>query len=201
MDFAAANLTAGQLNAVVKKLGGEAGVQRFLRGELTVVETRSREFPVWKTVRLGVHKTAEEYRKALKATRFGAGDLRANSFLAEAAFSCAAEEIDVNLVAVSVADLGFREGARYSQICNRAHETGLDLCPAEVGPALLVAYRDQPHGERLIIAMKPIGGSGGDFDEFDVEFGGSGLSLRGYCGPKDRFWDSERRFVFAQRKP
>ena len=57
MDFASANLTAGQLNAVVKKLGGDAGVQRFLRGELRVVETQKREFPIWKTVRLGVHKT------------------------------------------------------------------------------------------------------------------------------------------------
>ena len=126
--------------------------------------------------------------------------MRSNSFLAEAAFACAAEETDVNLVAVSVADLGYREGARYSQICAKAQEMGLDLCPAEVGPALLLASKDQQHGERLIIAMKPIGGSGGDFDEFDVEFGGSGLSLRGYCGPKDRFWDSERRFVFVQRK-
>jgi len=38
MDFASKNLTAGQLNAIVKKLGGEEGALRFLRDELTVSE-------------------------------------------------------------------------------------------------------------------------------------------------------------------
>ncbi len=34
--FASASLTAGQLNAIVKKLGGVTNALRFLRGELTV---------------------------------------------------------------------------------------------------------------------------------------------------------------------
>lgn len=34
--FASANLTAGQLNAIVKKLGGEQGALRLLRGELVI---------------------------------------------------------------------------------------------------------------------------------------------------------------------
>ena len=36
--FASAGLTAGQLNAIVKKLGGHDSALRFLRGELTVSE-------------------------------------------------------------------------------------------------------------------------------------------------------------------
>ena len=36
--FAAANLTLGQMNALVKKLGGEDVVRRLLHGELTVCE-------------------------------------------------------------------------------------------------------------------------------------------------------------------
>lgn len=36
MDFASQNLTAGQLNAIVKNLGGEEGALKFLRGELVV---------------------------------------------------------------------------------------------------------------------------------------------------------------------
>ena len=35
-EFASAGLTAGQLNAIVKMLGGEEGALRFLRGELVV---------------------------------------------------------------------------------------------------------------------------------------------------------------------
>ena len=37
-EFASASLTAGQLNAIVNKLGGEDMALRFLRGELTVSE-------------------------------------------------------------------------------------------------------------------------------------------------------------------
>jgi hypothetical protein len=36
MDFASQNLTAGQLNAIVKNLGGEECALKFLRGELVV---------------------------------------------------------------------------------------------------------------------------------------------------------------------
>lgn len=38
--FAMADLTAGQLNAMVKKHGGGKGVGRFLRGETIVIETK-----------------------------------------------------------------------------------------------------------------------------------------------------------------
>ena len=37
-EFAMADLTGGQLNAIVKKLGGHDGAMRFLRDELAVVE-------------------------------------------------------------------------------------------------------------------------------------------------------------------
>lgn len=37
-QFASADLTAGQLNAIVKKLGGHEGALKFLRGELSVFE-------------------------------------------------------------------------------------------------------------------------------------------------------------------
>lgn len=37
-EFASADLTAGQLNAIVKKLGGRDGAIKFLQGKLTVSE-------------------------------------------------------------------------------------------------------------------------------------------------------------------
>jgi hypothetical protein len=199
MDFASANLTVGQLNAIVKKLGGEAGVQRLLRGEVTVVETPPREFPIWKTVRLGVYKTADEYRKALQAGEHRCGEWVTNLF-GKPACHCASEETDVDLVVLSVDDLGFKEGALYSQICEKAQAMGLDLCPAEVGPALRLAYENQPRGERLIIATKPFADSDDELDLFVMEVsGGGGLWLRGDCGPSDRYWEPDRRFVFMRR--
>jgi hypothetical protein len=37
-EFASADLTAGQLNAIVKKLGGHDGAIKFLQGKLSVSE-------------------------------------------------------------------------------------------------------------------------------------------------------------------
>ncbi len=200
MDFASANLTAGQLDAIVRKLGGEAGVQRFLRGELTVVETRPREFPVWKTIRLGVHKTADAYRKALEVSKYRCGEWVTDLF-DKPACHCAEQETDVDLVVLSVDDLGFKQGALYSQICEKALAAGLELCPPEVGPALRLAYENQPRGERLIIATKPFADSGDELDLVAMEVsGGGGLWLRGDCGPSDRYWEPDRRFVFVRRR-
>ncbi|HPL93303.1 MAG TPA: hypothetical protein PLB38_03415 [bacterium] len=41
-EFAAAKLTLGQLNAIVKKLGGHEGALRFLRDEIRIVEPDKR---------------------------------------------------------------------------------------------------------------------------------------------------------------
>ena len=65
-DFVSQNLTAGQLNAIVKNLGGEEAALRFLRGELVVQE---REFPFHVTGELMIQipalarPTLEELRK------------------------------------------------------------------------------------------------------------------------------------------
>ena len=40
-EFASANLTAGQLNAIVKKLGGYDGALRFLRDEISLRDEAS----------------------------------------------------------------------------------------------------------------------------------------------------------------
>ena len=42
-EFASASFTAGQLNAIVKKLGGKEGAMAFLRGE-TAVATKNNVF-------------------------------------------------------------------------------------------------------------------------------------------------------------
>jgi hypothetical protein len=109
----------------------------------------------WKTIKLGVHKTAGEYLQALKRVRYHISDW-VNDILGEAEFTCATKETDVDLVVLSVAELGFKDGAKHSEICVRALKMGLLLCPVEVGPALRLTYKDQPRGEWLIIAMNPI---------------------------------------------
>ena len=106
-------------------------------------------FPVWKTIKLGTGlKTADDFRQALKASGFEIGNW-ANDILGKPAFTAAAKETEVELVRVSVAERGFKNGATRKDIYQRAQELGLELCPNEVGPQLRLQYKDQPYNEWL----------------------------------------------------
>ena len=192
-------LTLGQTEAIVNKLGGMEGVQRFLSGEL-VVQMATKVWTTWRTLKLGSHKDVAAYKKALTKLGNKISD-RANDILGKSACTVSPEETDVDLVVASVAELGFKDGATYGEICTRGQELGLDLCPAEVGPALREAYQDQPNGEWLIIAMEAITDSNGYLRVFGVERSGVGeLWLISSSGPPGLRWNASNRFVFVRRK-
>ena len=197
MDFASANLSVGQLNALVKALGGEKNVMAILRGELIADVKPSNAFSTWKTLRLGVNKTADAYREALKAARRPVPDW-VSDILGNPAFVCAREETTLELLAPSVAELGFKDGATDSEARGKAFQMGLQLCPIETIPALCLAEEVRTRVERVIIAIEAITEAGGELDGLDVELGREGLALRGHCSPADRFRDADCRFVFAR---
>jgi len=191
------NWTLGQVEAVFNKLGGDDGVRRFLAGELVVKETE-RQLKVWKTIKLGTDfRTADDFRKALKGNGFNIGDW-ANDILGKPAFMVATEETEVDLVKVTVAELGFKKGARRNQIYERARDLGLELCPPEVGPQLRLQYQDQPNGEWILVAMEPIVDSVGDPELFSVERDDSGLWLYSYWRNPVHFWNADRQWVFCR---
>ena len=106
----------------------------------------------------------------------------------------------MNLIRLTVADLGFPNGATTKQIFDRAIELGLDFCPLEVGPYYRLQYTDQPMGELVRIGMKPITGSDGGGRVFIVVRLDDGLWLSGrWTSPGDR-WDAGYQFVFSLRK-
>ncbi len=191
-------LNLGQIEAVVNKLGGMDGVQRLLSGEL-VVKMAERSFTtVWKTITLGAHQSPAEYRQALKASGCRIGDY-ADQILDKVKVS--ETETHVDLVVKTVAELDFKNGARRDAIYARAEELGLELCPAEVGPALRLAYQDQPYGEWLRIAMEPISASDSNLLVFGVVHDGDGRWLDGNYGIPGSFWRAGSRWVFvASRK-
>ena len=111
-------------------------------------------------------------------------------------FKVVGEHRDAELVEVSVRALGFEEWTRYKDICKRAEELGLELCPAEVGPQLRLQYKDQPTGEWLNVAMNAINGSDGNPNMFDVNRNDDGLWLDSDDGRPAYEWNPEYRFVF-----
>ena len=188
-------LNLGQMEAVVNKLGGMEGVRRFLSGELLVKELEH-QFKIWKTIKLGSSfKTADDFRKSLKDNGFNISDW-ANDILGKPNFTVATEETEVDLVKVTVAELGFKKGARREQIYDRAKEFGLELCPPEVGPQLRLQYQDQPNGEWVFIGMEPITDSDGGLHVFSVERDDSELWLYSYWGYPSYVWYPDGQWVF-----
>jgi hypothetical protein len=169
-----------------------------LRKFLGLPPINAKDFPTWKTVKLGAYETAEFYRRALKANEFKVSDW-ANDILDKPDFTVSREEKEVELVRLSVAELGFKKGATLSDIYSKADKLGLDPCDAEVGPALRLAYKDQPKSEWVVVAMKPIAGSYGYLYVFDVVRGGNELWLGTYHGGADDFCYADDLFVFVRR--
>ena len=194
----------GLLIDIVNKMMSNDGenfyreLAKFVRNWKSLVETKVTQFPVWKTVKLGIGlTTADDFRTAIKQAGFRIGDW-ANDILGKPAFTVSEVEMELDLVNISVAELGFENGATRKEVYDRAIELGLALCPNEVGPQLRLQYKDQPRGEWFIVAMEPISDSVGDLEVFFLAHRVGGLWL--YCGnghPGFR-WVADTRFVFVR---
>ena len=183
----------GLLNDLNDKLGGDNG-DRW-RDKLANM-LREAAFPTWRKLQIGLLRSAESYRGLLADGGFKVSEY-AGQILNKTKLVRVLTELE--LVVVSVAELGFAEGATFAQIVERAQQLGLEVCPAEVGPALRSAYKDQPKGEWLRIAMKPIAGSGGGLLVFNVEHDDGGLWLSTlWFGPQCVF-NPDGRWVFVRK--
>ncbi len=157
-------------------------------------------FKTWKIIKLGTGlKTADDFRKKVMEAGMKIGYL-ANKILSNPVLTVAESVTEVELVVVSVAELGFRDGATQKDVYTRAQELGLDLCSSEVGPQLCLQYTDQPKGEWLVIAMEPITESGGHVYLFNVEHVDCERWLRANGGNPGHVWRGDRGFVFLRRK-
>jgi hypothetical protein len=157
-------------------------------------ERTTADLPIWRTVALGAQPGVVRLREALQTPPFSLGD--AASEIVGKSLGGAREV--VGLVVLSVSEIGFDEnGATLADVHARARQLGFRLCPPEVGPALRLAYRDQPVGEFLHIAMKPIVARSGEPLDFTVGNGGAGLALMGGEAAPDLVVSWTTRFVFV----
>jgi hypothetical protein len=156
------------------------------------------DIPIWKRITLGTHKGVNAIRDALDAARMRAGE-SADEILGRPAFPYSKTSSELDLVVLTAADLGFEKGSvPVVEIYRRALQSGLELCPAEVGPQLRLQYATQPVGEFLHIAMQPIATWRGDLVDLTVANGGAGLLLLGGDGSPDLKLHSSVKFVFVR---
>lgn len=165
------------------------------KSSLKPIVTEAHDFATWKTVTLGLHKSPKNYRKAIEKDGYRIGNY-AGQILNKTEVS--QTEVELDLVVVTVGKLGFKNGARRDVLYAKALELGLQLCPAEVGPALRLAYKDQPRGEWLRIGMEPITDSDGYPYVFEVDDGRAERWLLGGRGGAGRVWCAGGRWVFVR---
>jgi hypothetical protein len=171
-------------------------LKRFLRQENYWPTPDS--FPIWTTITIG-NTSLDKLSQKLKDNGMKVSDWAAD-IMKQDAFTVAEQEERIDLVNVSVAELGFDKATCYDAICARAKERGLELCPPEVGPQLRLQYLDQPLSEWIVVAMEAIRGSVNGLSVFSVGHDDGGLWLCGGYGGADDFWYPGHRFVFRARK-
>jgi hypothetical protein len=181
----------GTLRDLREKLNGGQG-EEWLRG---LKKFLRKENPwVWKTIEIGTHKNAWLLCEDLKRSGVQMGF--STNFLNKEIFSTVGNS--VNLVLVSVWDLGFHEGSQLRQIYAAAERRGWYRCSVEMGLELRRQYLNQPKLEKLIIAMDPVKDpSGAPFllylsNERGLWLGRTGGNLLGE-------WSSPTLFVFVTR--
>jgi hypothetical protein len=170
------------------------------------------ETQTWKTITVGGWKGVNVVRKAMETAPCPiviSDD--ADEVLGRPAFPFLKQSIELDLVVLSVFELGFGDrdarndvelGASVEvslrDIYARAVSLGFELCPAEVGPALRLQYLDQPLGEFLQIAMNPLARYTGDLISFSMANVGAGLLLIAGNGDLAVTVPGAVRFVFVR---
>ena len=154
-------------------------------------------WPVWRTIRIGQHKTLEAWTAVLEAVGCCIS-VWGHEILSKITFAQSAQTLE--LVVVTGGELCGDRNATVSEIFAAGLERGLHKCPAEVGPALREQYKDQPMGEWLLVAMEPIEDSVRDLRVFVVGHVVGGRWLGANRGLPDSLFDPSGRWVFLAPK-
>ncbi|MBU1202521.1 hypothetical protein KKH39_00525 [Patescibacteria group bacterium] len=156
--------------------------------------------PVLCRVKLGTGlKTSRDFyqafaEKGMKVDRVG------GAMLDQTDIEILDQPMEVNVVAPTVAELGFKDGARYPDICQRGLELGYGLCPFELGPQLRLQHYGH-WNEWLYLAMEPVKlRVSGDLVIFCIhpDAASTNFLVGKHIGSKnDEFFAGDRQIVFV----
>jgi hypothetical protein len=199
--FASADLTAGQLNAIVKKLGGHEAALKFLRGELSVSEPtrnwREEDGVIYFSV-TSDGTTGEEWIARLEGKGFRVGDY-AKSVLRSADFK---PTTGITTEVAVLKGMLFEDNERITKNIRKvAADRKLETPNAEIACLIRELFTDEEikaMGLTWIVAMhEPIKDSVGDPVLLGAYRDGDGSWLDAFYGePGDR-WSREYGFAFA----
>ena len=157
-----------------------------------------KHFDVWRIINLGTYKNFKRLCKAIRKDGFEI-NYTVNEIFKKNVLKISDIGKEIRLANVSVADLGFKDGASYCDICSKAKEFGLTLCPNEIGLQLRLQYKFQPDNEWLYIAMEPI--SIGFAKEYIFEVGHAKgrkwLYSGSNYGKPGSFFTADTKFIFC----
>lgn len=200
-EFASASLTAGQLNAIVKKLGGHEMALRFLRDELSVSEPtrswREEDGVIYFSV-TSDGTTGEDWITRLESKGFRVGDY-AKQVLRSPDFK------PTNGVTTEVAVLKgmlFEDNDRItSRIRAEADKRKLNRPNAELACLIREKFTDEEIEAMdlwyIVVMHEPTYDSDGDPYFLYAHRDRNGRCLQTYRGRLDDEWDLDYGFAFA----
>jgi hypothetical protein len=200
-EFASANLTLGQLNAIVKKLGGHDMALRFLRGELSVSEPAHSWCEEDGVIYFSVQSdgtSGSDWIKRLEGNGFRVGNY-AKQVLRSSDFK------PTNGVTTKIAVLKgtlFTDNDRITQnIRAEADKRKLKKPNAEVACLIREMFTDKEMEAMdlwWIVAMhEPIKESGGYPCLLNARRDDGGRWLNAFWGDPDGRWDRDAGFAFV----
>ncbi len=158
---------------------------------------------IWRTIKLGEYQDVNSLRAAFDDSHCPlAMSNSVDEAIGRPTFRFTKTNTELDLVVLSVADLGFpQDGASLDAIYARARALRLELCPPDLGLALRRSYLNQPRGEFLHIAMRPVALYNRERVDFTV--GNDGVSLLLLAGEArpDLILAGTVRFVFVRPRP
>lgn len=200
-EFASAGLTAGQLNAIVKKLGGHNAAMRFLRGQLTVSEQghcwREQDGVICFSV-TSDGTTGPEWIRRFEEEGFRVDDY-AKSML------CSPDFKPTNGIKTEIAVLKgrlFKSDSRTTEkFCAEAGRRHLTKPNAEVACLIREIFLDKEIEAmgvaRIVVMHEPIKDSDGDSNFLGVRRDGAGCCLDAFHSSADEWWEASSGFAFV----